>query len=185
MKRTFIAIDIVASDKLKEAFSLIRYRLRLERITWVSEGNLHLTLNFLGDTEEQFLPDIAQRIELVLKEQKCFELTLRSLGIFKDLRDPRVLWVGCDSCRAIQQIKTDLDNCLSDLGFIVESRAFSPHLTIGRIKDIRQINQLSQLITMYKDVEFQKQLITHVVLYESKLSPTGPEYAALQRHPLL
>jgi 2'-5' RNA ligase len=181
VKRTFIAVDIVASEKLKEVYELVRYRMRLERIIWVSVNNLHITLNFLGDTEEVLLPAIAQSMEKAVKEQAAFELTLRSTGVFKDLRDPRVLWIGCDPCPNLQKIKTDLDRSLNGMGFKIESREFSPHLTLGRIKGMRQINQLAQLVSMYKDVAFQKQQIDSIVLYESKLTLSGSEYIPLRK----
>jgi len=180
MRRTFIAIDIVASDKLKEVYELARYRMRLERINWVPVGNLHITINFLGDTEEELLADIAKSIENTINRYNHFELILRSFGIFKNLRDIRVIWLGCDPCPILQQLKKELDINLSGLGFGPEIREFSPHLTLGRVRDIHQSNQLVQLITKYKDVEFQKQCIDRIVLYESKLTPAGPEYIPIQ-----
>lgn len=179
MKRTFIAIDIEAGPKLIEDFEMVRYRLRLERINWVPIGNLHLTLYFLGDTEEELLSDIPQVIGNIANKIDYFELTLRSFGVFKNLRDPRVLWFGIDHCDLLYQIKKELDLGLSDFGFIPETRPFSPHLTLGRVKVIRQQNQLVQLITLFKEIVIQNQLVTKLTFYESKLSPDGPIYIPL------
>jgi 2'-5' RNA ligase len=179
MKRTFIAIDIVPSSKLKEVYDLVRYRLRLERINWSPVNNLHVTLNFLGDSEEELLPEIAQGIKDIVYNQACFELTLSSFGVFKNLRDPRVIWIGCDRCPEMKQIKKKLDYSLSGFGFEPETREFSPHLTLGRMKEIRQQNQLAQLITLYKDVIIQKQIADKITFYESKLTPAGAEYVSL------
>jgi RNA 2',3'-cyclic 3'-phosphodiesterase len=180
MKRTFLAVDIKPTEKLKEDFGLMRYRLRLERINWVSEGSLHITTNFLGDTEEDLLPLMIKNLEESLTLMPAFELLIRSFGVFRNLHDPRVIWLGCDPCPALQQIKNKLDQILSGMGFKPESRDFSPHLTLGRVKNLRQINQLSQLITLYKDSVIQKQWIDHVILYESRLTPAGPEYIPIK-----
>ena len=184
MKRTFIAIDIAASEKLKESYDRIRHCLRYEKINWVAVDQLHITLNFLGDTEEEKLPEMVQGIGRILSGQPSFEIVLRSLGVFRSLRDPRVIWIGCDPGVSLPEIKQGLDTVLSGLGFKQENREFSPHLTIGRIKGMRQQNQLSQLISSLIDVTFQKQVIDHVVLYESKLMPDGPVYTAIQHFPL-
>jgi 2'-5' RNA ligase len=176
MKRTFIAIDIIPSAKLKEDYELVRHRLRLERISWVPDKNLHITLNFLGDTAEELLADIAQSIENIVKGYTSFNLSLRSFGVFKNLHDPRVIWIGCDPCSEIEQIKKELDNRLTSLGFEPEGREFSPHLTLGRVKNIHQQNQLAQLITMHKDTFFQSQKVDKIIFYESKLMTAGPIY---------
>jgi 2'-5' RNA ligase len=179
MKRTFIAIDIVPSPRLIEDYDLVRYRLRTERINWVPAGQLHITLNFLGDTDEESLLQIGQTIERTVNTKTNFELTLRSLGVFRSLREPRVIWIGCDKCPGIEHIKKELDHSLTIFGFEPEDRDYSPHLTLGRVKEMRQQNQLSQLITLYKEVAFQKQIVDKITMYESKLTPAGPEYLPL------
>jgi 2'-5' RNA ligase len=180
MKRTFIAIDIEPTPKFKEDYDMIRYRLRTEKINWVSDHQLHITLNFLGDTDEKMLPQIGQSIQRITSEGKIFKLILRSLGIFKSLREPRVIWIGCDKCSELEQMKKEVDRCLAGFGFESERREFSPHLTLGRIKGMYQQNQLSQLIALYKEVVMQEQFVDKIILYESKLSVTGPEHLKIQ-----
>jgi 2'-5' RNA ligase len=184
MKRTFIALDITPAPKLIEDYEVIRHRLRLERINWVQVDNLHITLNFLGDTDDNLLPDIFECIKNVTNKNNCFELTFRSLGVFRNLRDPRVIWIGCDKSADLEQIKIVLDTGVHHIGIEPEGRDFSPHLTLGRVKEIRQQNQLAQLIALHKDTVFQKQTIDKITLYESKLSPSGPEYIPLKVFPL-
>jgi 2'-5' RNA ligase len=180
MKRTFIAIDIEPAHKMKEDYKMIRYRLRTEKINWVLDHQLHITLNFLGDTDEQIIPQIQQNLQGIASREKIFNIKLRSLGVFKSLRDPRVIWIGCDKCTELESMKKEIDRCLALFGFESESREFSPHLTLGRIKGMHQQNQLSQLIALYKDVVIQEQTIDKIILYESKLSAAGPEYIKIQ-----
>jgi 2'-5' RNA ligase len=181
MKRTFIAIDIIPADKLKEAYDLIRYRMRLERINWVPADHMHITLNFLGDTEDNLLSEIKVIAKGIADKHHAFEISLHSFGVFKSLKEPRVLWLGCEPSSALDQIKEELDESLAVLGFEPENRPFRPHLTVGRVKDIRQQNQLVQLITLFKNTTFQKQLINSIIIYESKLTPTGPNYVMLEK----
>jgi 2'-5' RNA ligase len=76
-------------------------------------------------------------------------------------------------------LKYHLDGSLQKFGYEPENRAFAPHLTLGRIKGMRQVNQLSQLITQYKDTEFQTLTIDKFVLFESRLLPDGPDYVVI------
>ena len=179
-KRTFIAVDIQPGNRLKEAFELIRYRMRLEKINWVETGNMHITLSFLGDTDESLLPGISGAIRNAAGQFQPFELVLRSFGVFKNLSDPRVLWFGCDASETLAQIKNKLDDLLLPIGFEPENRKYSPHLTLGRVKGIKQVNQLSQLIALYKEAIIQQQQIDRIVFYESRLTQQGAVYVPIQ-----
>jgi RNA 2',3'-cyclic 3'-phosphodiesterase len=184
MKRLFFAVDIVPEPKLLEAFEMIRYRLRLEKINWVTAKQMHLTLAFLGETPAGTIPSLIAGADPVLTAKPCFELTLSSVGVFKSLRDPTVLWTGCNASAEFQFMKKELDKALVAFGHVPESRPFSPHLTLGRIRGMRDLNQLSQVIALYRDAVFQHQVIRHVTLYESRLTPSGPEYTSLKSYRL-
>ena len=179
-KRTFIAVDVLPGSGLKEAYELIRYRMRLEKINWVETGNMHITLSFLGDTDENLIPEIVQVIRNTADQFQPFEMVLRSFGVFKNLSDPRVLWFGCEAPETLTLIKKMLDEHLLPLGFEPENRHFAPHLTLGRVKAVRQLNQLTQLITLYKDAEIQKQQTDRIVFYESRLTPQGAVYTPIE-----
>jgi RNA 2',3'-cyclic 3'-phosphodiesterase len=181
MKRTFIAADILPDPGLKEIIEQIHYRLRYEKINWAQTDLMHITLNFLGDTEDNLLPGIINSIESITDGFDPFDLVLKSIGIFKNIRDPRVLWIGCEKSTAIENLKNKIDTIMKILGFDVEKRMFSPHATLGRIKALRQVNQLNQIITQYMDTIFQNHKIDHVVFYESILKPEGAEYIPLRK----
>jgi len=184
MKRLFYAIDIVPGRTMLEAFNLIRHRLRLEKINWVAAEQMHITLAFLGDTEDGLIPGLIAGTEAMLARHGGFDITLAATGVFRNLHDPRVFWIGCDVAQELQQIKADLDSFLAGYGFEPENRAFSPHLTLGRIKGLRNPNQLAQVITLYKDTVFQCDAIRQIILYESRLRPAGPEYIPVRKFDL-
>jgi RNA 2',3'-cyclic 3'-phosphodiesterase len=184
MKRLFIAADINPEKALLDAYDDIRHTLRMEKINWVRKDQMHLTLAFPGDTEENIIPDLVSAIESAIKAHHSFHLTLTGLGIFRNIHDPRVIWAGCKSEQEFQEIKSDTDKVLESFEFEVDPRPFSPHLTLGRIKFIRHLNHLSQLIGVYKDMVFQSENVEKIVLYESKLTTDGPEYTPVHKFSL-
>jgi 2'-5' RNA ligase len=179
MKRTFIAFDIVPAASTKAAYDEIRLKLKQEKITWVDDARFHLTLKFLGDTKEEQIPEISETLEKAISGFKSFPVTLAGMGIFKNVHDPRVLWLGCRFDDRIEQIKKAIDDALVPFGFEAEGRSFSPHFTLGRIKQIRQVNPLTELIAAYSGVEFQQQQIRQIIFYESHLKPTGALYTPI------
>jgi 2'-5' RNA ligase len=151
----------------------------MEKINWVRKDQMHLTLAFLGDTEENTIPGIVSGIETVMKAHHSFTLSLSGLGIFRNIHDPRVIWTGCEAVKEFRDVKRETDTVLSELGFETDERPFSPHLTLGRIKLTRHPNHLAQLIGMYTDTLFQTDTIRKIILYESRLTTDGPEYSAV------
>ncbi len=184
MKRLFIAIDIVPGSMLLEAFENTRHTLRMEKISWVNADRMHLTLVFMGDTEEGIIPALAESLAVTLQQHHSFRLTLTGMGVFKNLRDPRVIWTGCEADKELEVLKKDMDSTLLPFGFQPDDRPFHPHLTLGRIKFMRQSNHLAQLIGQYRQTVFQTDSISEVVLYESVLRSTGPEYKVVKKYRL-
>lgn len=184
MKRLFLAVDIYPGTALLDAYDNVKHTLRMEKISWVRKDQMHLTLAFLGDTEENIIPNLVSGIETVVKSHHSFRITLAGLGVFRNIHDPRVIWTGCESEKEFGQIKTETDKVLTALEFEVEERPFSPHLTLGRIKFMRHPNHLGQLIGVYKDTVFQSDTIGKIVLYESKLTTGGPEYTPVHKFSL-
>ncbi|MBN2813900.1 MAG: RNA 2',3'-cyclic phosphodiesterase [Bacteroidales bacterium] len=181
MIRTFIAVDIIPAPALRNAYEYIRKQLRSERISWVPEGNMHLTLTFLGDTAEEALPGIFRILDGVAVKFHPFEIEIANAGVFKNLNDPRILWLGCNRCDSLGQIKKEQETSLSTLGFRAENRIFLPHLTLGRIKSACQPGLLQGVLSAYSGVVFQQQQIDRLLLYESRLMPGGAEYRVLKQ----
>jgi RNA 2',3'-cyclic 3'-phosphodiesterase len=180
-KRLFIAIHINNSESLLEHLNKAKLCLGAERIKWVEPENLHLTLTFLGDTDEQFIPKINSSLQSTATRYNQFTLKLHSLGVFKNLTNPSVLWMGIEAEKTIFDIKKELDIKLIELGLPVESRVFKPHLTIGRIKNISDRKNLHLLLENMKNRFVSKHLISELILFESKLTPEGPNYKVINK----
>jgi len=181
MKRLFLAVDITPGATLLDAYDHIRHTLAKERINWVRNDQMHLTLSFLGDTGEHIIPDLVSGIGICLKPCNPFKLKLAKLGIFRNFHDPRVVWIGCESEKEFQDIKTATDRVIESFGYKADRRPFAPHLTLGRIKTVQHPDHLSQLIDEYKNISFQTETIGRIVLYESHLTTEGPQYKSIEK----
>jgi RNA 2',3'-cyclic 3'-phosphodiesterase len=180
--RGFIAIEIKPTDKIKELEQAIRKT--GADVKLVEPQNIHITLKFLGDTNE----DDLESIERFMKETAClvkpFSITLQGTGVFPNENYLKVIWIGINDKGDIKTLTQTLDEKLTILGFQKETRGYSPHLTIGRVKTARNKAQLLQTVQSFTTVEFAQQKIHSITLKKSELTPTGPIYTTLREIPL-
>lgn len=181
MKRTFIAMDIPSSNEIKECLKTMSGRLNNEKIKWTDPDNLHLTLKFLGDTKEDLISDISEKLRRISSDLSVFTVLIAGAGVFRNLRDPRIIWLGIQENSILAHMKNLIENNLSPLGFPPEKRGFSPHLTIGRIKFLRDRKNLEELLEIFNNKTIIKFDVTEIIYYESLLKKEGPEYVPLGR----
>ena len=176
MKRIFIALKINPGESLLRIHSSLKAVLGGERINWTDPSNMHLTLAFLGDTGDEMIKAVS-----IMLKQKCtgsgeFSFSLRGSGVFKNYRDPRVIWIGIENNEKLLKLNADISIGLKDAGFTLEDRPFRPHITLGRIKSIRNTDILKSSLEKYQDAFIQEVPVREVILFESILKPSGPEY---------
>lgn len=184
--RLFIAVEL--DQGIKEELKNIQEDLKklVLDVKWVELKNIHLTLKFLGNVG---LDDL-EKVKLILKETtvqfKPFEINLSDLGVFPKVVLPRVIWVGINQGKnEVVNLTSVLERELEKIGFASENRKFSPHLTLGRVKSIKNKDKLKNYLNSAK-YNFQKrQDITEIILFSSQLSSQGPTYAPLASFPLL
>jgi len=184
MIRTFIAIKFPLSRQTAELVGDIKLRLKDERIKWVDLWNMHLTLFFLGDTEENLIPEIAKDLSENLKGFKSFNLVSKGFGVFRNIKDPRAIWFGLEENHKLIELKQKVNASLNNFGFETEHKKFKPHLTLGRVKYLKQSNTLKDLIEELKDNIIQENTIDEVILFKSELTPKGPVYSILKKFEL-
>lgn len=184
MKRIFIAVKVEPGVELLRMISSVKALLGAENIRWVDPANIHLTIAFIGDTEEK-------RISLLnsMLKDRCaglgeFDFNLKGAGVFKNFRDPRVIWVGIQSHERLSILYDRIIIGLKETGFEIEERQFKPHLTFGRVKSCKDTENLKSVLEKYRDTEFQKVEVKDLLLYESILLQTGPIYKSLGIFPL-
>jgi 2'-5' RNA ligase len=181
MKRTFIAFRIEPLEEMSACIEHLQDALRTEKMKWVDPGKLHITLRFLGDTDPGQVQETGRILGETVQHFESPEVAFRGLGLFRNIRDPRVLWIGMDTGIILPELKTALDHELEGIGFPPEERKFRPHLTLARIKFIRDRESLGDLISEYSDTLFQQNRIEELIYYESILRPEGPEYIPLRK----
>jgi 2'-5' RNA ligase len=179
--RAFIAIELPEAFKREVDKLILKLKPAGEGIRWVKAGNLHFTLRFLGDIEQDSIPGLQQRLAEKLKDLPPFSIKLSGLGCFPNLKRPKVIWVGADGALdELKKLAFEVESACRDQGFGEGDKAFSAHLTIGRVKFARGLEPLTRMIEQaaFETDSFE---IREVVIFKSDLSPRGPTYMAMGR----
>ena len=176
--RGFIAVDICVFPGLIEFEKEIKET--GANVKLVEPENVHITLKFLGDTEEEQIDEIEKIIKDAVKETNSFHIQLKGAGVFPNQNYIKVIWIGIEHGEEIAIISHKIDEQLSRVGFEKEKRGFSPHLTIARVKSAKNKEKLLQIIEKYKDVEFGDIKVDSIKLKKSDLTQKGPIYITLR-----
>jgi 2'-5' RNA ligase len=176
MKRLFAAIKIHPSADYIRLFNEISSSLNHERIKWVEPENTHLTLKFFGETDETKIPVIRKAIETAVTRSKPFIIKIANTGVFGSSYDPKVMWFGIEKNAQLEELVRNIFTELAKYGWEADRQNFVPHLTIGRIRELKDKPLFQQIIRKYNTVEIQEENVTEIILYESILRREGPLY---------
>jgi len=186
MLRAFIAVEL--DSTLKQTIAGVQESLKLElhglapgvRLQWVRVDSIHLTLKFLGDIEQSRVGNILHVLEEVGRDYEPFSIDVKGFGVFPNLRAPRVLWMGlADQADVLIRLAGSIDAALAPLGFHIEPKPYSPHLTLARVKEQARIiaNALTDSGVM-RDVTSRGILpVQAMALMKSELMPSGSVYS--------
>jgi len=195
MIRTFLAVEV--SDEVRTAVSLVQHDLKARlashlskeiRLTWGQLDSFHLTLRFLGDTDQQLIDPLRETIATVRRSHPTIQIPIERLQAFPNVQKPRVLWVGpseswlqSDAARQLAVLHRGIEACCHSFGFAPDEKPFSPHLTLARIKSgERQVGQrLAQSGVCDRVLPVGSVTVGPIVLMKSQLRPTGPVYTKL------
>jgi RNA 2',3'-cyclic 3'-phosphodiesterase len=181
--RTFIALELPAT--IRTGFGMIMEELTsagLRSVHWVKPGNIHLTLKFLGDTPNNCVEPISNALRKLAGQYSSISAGVSGMGVFPNLNRPRVIWIGVQSAPDLNRLQISIENELSALGFEREQRAYSPHLTIGRLSDPVSPEQaaiLGRYIRDKKDMDKTDVDLNKLCLIRSDLTHFGPVYTSL------
>jgi 2'-5' RNA ligase len=181
MIRTFIGVKVDVAEDLKNAVALLKHDLRNESIKWVDFNNLHVTLGFIGSTEDLVVKQVIHMLKDKFTGFGNIEFSIAGLGVFKSFKDPKIIFSGIENREKLVSAYETTKEGLNELDIKLEERQFNPHLTIGRIKALENKKNFQELIQGYSGKEFQQVTITEVVYYESVLLPTGPIYKPISK----
>jgi 2'-5' RNA ligase len=185
--RCFVAVDLSPDVRVAVARAQATLRALLPRadVRWVEPAAFHLTLKFLGQVDDARLPAISAAVAAAVAGVETLPLAAGGVGGFPSLTRPRVLWAGVTAgVPVLRALAGALDRALEPLGFPPEARPFRGHLTIGRVRSPRGLATLAQAVASAEAHDLGTWAAREVVLYESRLRPSGAVYVPLARHPL-
>jgi len=184
MKRLFAAIKVEPDANFCSIYGEIRNSLRHEKINWVPEKNIHITLKFFGETAEDKIDDICEVLDEIAGHHPPFEIRLQNTGIFGSSYNPRVIWFGMNQSKAIENLAKDVLTRVEEIGWEHDRQNFRSHLTVGRIKTLNDKKYFRQIIDKFKNVYLQAVPVDSFSLIESKLRPQGPVYEVVEKFAL-
>jgi 2'-5' RNA ligase len=175
--RAFLALDLDEPARQRMLAVMADLRPELREVRWVRPEGLHLTLRFLGWTDEAAVAATWEALRPAALACPPATVPLGPLGTFPDRGAPRVLWVGMDLSPQMLLLQQACEDAARRHGFEPEERAFRPHLTLGRWKDRARRPQLRPL-------DLGSSRIEQLTLYRSELKPSGAVYTPIHVLPL-
>jgi 2'-5' RNA ligase len=182
--RAFVAVRL-SPDVAANIFEIqTQLKQTLRGIRWVNRENFHFTIKFLGAVQEENVPSIMEGLEQVGDSMPQFRIISGGIGVFPDIRRPRVLWVGLEG-EDLKSLALEVERRLEPLGFEKEERDFKAHLTLGRWREFTGSREpLKQELERWKDHPFGESWISEMVLFRSVLRREGAIYSPLGIVPL-
>ena len=187
--RAFVAVEIPASiqNAIQTATAGLRSALGTDLIRWVPVKNVHLTLKFFGDVSTANLEILKQTLAMESSQHSAFDMQVENIGSFPNSKRARVLWVGLNAPASLTSLARGIESASTKLGYPAEERGFSPHLTIGRVRQNASAADLQKIRSALDATKIGLLGSVHVGeihLFKSDLQPSGSFYTRLFSTPL-
>lgn len=183
--RAFLALSL--PTEAQRILSALQAPLRHAqcRVAWVREGNFHCTLRFLGEIDDRQRETLGTTLRNTLAPFAPLEVRLDRPGAFPNSRRPAVLWIGLETLKGnLAGIQSACENAAQIAGLPRERKPFHPHITLGRVRDTRNLVPLAAALVALEIPAVDAIPIPAVSLYQSTLKPSGPEYRLIVEFPL-
>ncbi len=178
--RSFIAFEL--PENIISSIGKLQKQIKCHGLNarWVHPENIHLTLKFLGDITKTDIENAGGAIIETAKGYAPISLSAKGIGIFPNIKRPRVIWVGiAGQISTLVGLQRELDENLGSIGFAKEKRLFKGHLTLGRIKKKIPLKRLVDAIKKFEGFESEIFTVDQIILFKSVLKPSGSVYTKL------
>jgi 2'-5' RNA ligase len=179
--RTFIALPLQVKQPFIQARNKLMESLREERISWTDPDQYHVTLRFLGDTESSAIQGIGNALKDGLTVPAQTGLEISGLNSFGPRKRPRVIWVGFENSTFFEPLKQQVDHILKSYGIPSEEQPFRAHLTLGRIRRLKNLERYYLKIEEMNQYFQDSVLFDRLVFFRSILGSGRPEYQVLEQ----
>ena len=187
--RAFIAIDLPQpiQDSIEKQTQRLRQSLGNDVIRWVPAHNMHITLKFLGKTADSHLDFLKQMLTRSAQSITQFDLQISGIGSFPTSKRPRVIWIGIHAPAGLTSLQKQVEENATRLGYEKEERPFSPHLTLGRVRQgttPKEVQKIGEVINSIQLGKIGTARVDSIHLYKSDLHSDGSVYTKLFSTPL-
>jgi 2'-5' RNA ligase len=183
--RLFTGIALPAECQAAVSAAVAPLRADPAPVSWVAQGNLHITLKFLGETSSDRLHAVVAALADVAARFPPFDLEAEGAGVFPGTRNPRVLWVGLrEPLELVRELQENMENALSGAGFPREDRPYHPHITVGRARGVLPPAWGDRFVRALSGRRFGVVPVPTITLYESRPAPGGAVYTVVRDVPL-
>ncbi len=181
--RCFIAIEL--PEEIKAGLSRLQAQLKPSQlpVKWANPYSIHLTLKFLGNVNVDMMSQITEAMGEAAPGVSPFHLEIKGLGVFPNLRRVQVVWVGISGdLEKLLQLQKGIESALARLGFAPEARAFTPHLTLARVREQASAEERQKLGELIASTKFEAEYtfpVEAVSLMRSQLTREGAIYSQI------
>jgi len=180
--RAFVAIELI--EPIREALAALIADLRRTDapVKWVAAENIHLTLKFLGEVADESVPKAVEILRGCVAGVTPFEVEVKGVGGFPNLKRPRVIFVGAlDQPPTAAELARRLNEGMAALGIVPEDRPYQNHITLGRVRETRPMAHLMKRLESLQEKSFGSMTVGQITLMKSDLRPDGPIYTAVEK----
>jgi 2'-5' RNA ligase len=183
--RCFIAIEIPRFIQERLAHIQDTLKKQISQVSWVKSDNIHMTLKFIGEVEQNQLSVIEPAIEQVTQRYPPFALKVGGIGAFPNLKRPRVIWVGVKvGGTEVSALARGINLELNQHGYPFDEGTFHSHLTLARIKNRIDLRPFVDIFRQYNEIENASMTVNEIALVRSQLHPKGAIYTILKSYAL-
>ena len=182
--RAFVAIELSEEiqSQLEEIIAELKRRLGDVPVRWVPVKNIHLTLKFLGDVSVANIDMLKEILKALASNHSKFSISVGGIGSYPKPQQPRVIWVGVEAPPELISVQRNIETEAARLGYAREHRAFSPHLTLGRVSrsaSAKEVRAIAEVLEGYKLGFIGVTRVNEIHLFRSDLLPSGAVYQRL------